>query len=103
MKENERPETAQLADDDEEEEEEVYEEEYEEEEDALERLTEEQVMDYAEQGFLKLADFLRKNKLIVRDLFGKWINKERVEAKEEGEEAMALEYLKPTDFIDVLR
>lgn len=80
----------------------MYEEEYEEEEDALERLTEEQVMDYAEQGFLKLADFLRKNKLIVRDLFGKWINKERVEAKE-GEETVALEYLKPTDFIDVLR
>lgn len=46
-------------------------------------------MDYAEQGFLKLADFMRKNKLIVRDMFGRWINKEKIEEKE-GEEVTAL-------------
>lgn len=76
----------------------MYEEEYE-EEDTLEKLTEEQVMDYAESGFMKLAEFMRKNKLIVRDMFGRWINKEKSDEKEE----QALGYIKPTDFIDVLR
>ncbi len=65
--------------------------------DPLDQLTEEQVMDYAEQGFYKFSGFLRKNRLTVRQILEAVINSEQIDEEEE------VEYIKPTDFIDLMR